>query len=465
MAATAANSHIVTGSLTKALRSLAIPGILQMGAMLLFELADMFWIGRTSQTGVAAVGAATYMIWAVKALTTISGSGASVFIGKAAGQQNNSTIQAWFWRGLGVGLILGIGLMLAGIPLRYSIAGLMHLQGETLQFAADYMFWLFCGLPLLFVMAFLDQFIRLLGDAKTPLRIVGFALLLNIVLDPLLIFGWWIFPELGVAGSAIASVIAQGVAVGLFITTIRKRKIINKLILPGRSDFASIVKIFRIGAPIGFTGASFSFIYLFITRAVAQSAQYQIPSFLTPDIASNVQIAAMGVGQRWESAAYYVCMAVGLAVTTLVSQNLGANQPARARRAALLATRYLVYFTFGVSLAFVFGGDILAAILTSDPQIIAATAHYLAVVGYFEITMAFEFGLEGAFIGAGRTLTAFLISFPLTAVRIPVAWYFGIHLQYGVDGIWWTIGTTMMLKGMLFAWWFFKGNWMNKRDH
>jgi Na+-driven multidrug efflux pump len=212
------------------------------------------------------------------------------------------------------------------------------------------------------------------------------------------------------------------------------------------ADFAEIS---RIGVPLALSGAMFSVIYIFITKIVAQFG--------------TIQIAAMGVGQRLEGLVSFACMAVAMALATLVGQNVGAGNIDRAKAAVSLATKYLVIFTLGISAIFIFAGNILASILTPDQAVIGATARYLIIIGLFEAGMALKMGLQGAFTGSGDTLPPFLISGPLTLVRIPVAWFLALRMGFGVNAVWWTISVSKLLKGILIWAMCRRGKWLLKR--
>ena len=450
---------ITGGNLRKALFSIAIPAMFMMLGVMLFELVDMFWIGRTTEEGTAAVSAATYLIWAIKGLAGIAGGGINTLVSRSAGRKSWDRVVHWFWRGIILTTFLSIVFILAGFAILDPLLDFMMLSPVATEYAYGYLTYFYFSLPFVFLYVFFDNIFRSLGDAKTTSYITIFALSINAILDPLFIFGWSVFPELGVVGAAVASLIAHALGVLLYIWKLNKTTLAFRSKIIPTAFFADFWEIVRIGSPIALSGALFSIIYIFITRIVSIASKIGIEDPLAAFHAADIQISALGIGHRWESAAYYISMGMSYSVATLVGQNLGRNNIERAKASAYLATRYLVIFTIAVSLLFIFGGEFLAFILMPDPEVVAATAQYLFIVGFFEISMAFEFGLEGAFVGSGNTLPPFLISFPITAARIPIAYYFAIYLGLGINAVWWTIGLTMLIKGLFFALWFYRGNW------
>lgn len=451
---------ITKGDLRTAFFKLALPAVFMMLGVMLFELVDMFWVGRTNEAGVAAVSASTYMIWTIRGLTMIVGAGINTLVSRNAGQKNWMRVVHWFWQGSFLAIILGILFALLGFASLEAMLDYMKLSPNAQVYADGYLTYFYISLPLIFLFFLFDNLYRSLGNPKTSSIITLIALLINGILDPVLIFGFSIIPPMGVAGAALATMISYTVGLALFILKIRKSTLPLKKGFTLHLQMDAFREIIRIGSPIALSGALFSLIYIFITRIVSISSGIGQSGIQNLQHLADIQISAMGIGQRWESAAYYICMAASYAVSTMVGQCLGVNDLKRARQSALLATRYLLYFTFVVTLLFTMGGKWLAFLMMPDPEVVAATAHYLFIVGLFEMTMAFEWGLEGVFIGAGKTLPPFLISFPITLARIPIAWFFAIHLQMGVTAVWWTIGLTTFAKGLLFAIWFYRGSWM-----
>ena len=441
---------ITKGDLRRAILVLALPAMAMMLGNLLFEIVDMFWVGKTSVEGIAAVAVASFIIWALKALANIVSVGTTALISMCAGGREWERLSGWFRRGLFLALVYALALIIAGLTTLDPVTGYMGLEEEVREMAKAYLAIFYISLPIVFLFAFFDNIFRSRGDTLTPATITALSLTLNAVLDPVLIFGLQGAPQLGVAGAALASAISQSIGLALFMWRLRKEGLTLGLPpgLLGMESLRSFAQITRVGAPTALTSTLLSLLYILLTRIVSQFG--------------TDQIAAMGVGQRWEGLAYFAAMATSTTVATMVGQNLGAGNPARARKAAGMATGYLMAFTAVVSLIFIFGGGSLASALTSDPAVVEATRSYLRIIGYFEFFTALEMGLEGAFIGSGNTLPPFFISVPLTVARVPVAWYTA-QTVLGIDAVWWTISISTLIKGVLMAAWFSRGRWAEPR--
>lgn len=439
---------ITQGDLRKALLKLALPATAMLLGVMLFEIIDIFWVGKIGADAIAAVSVAAYLAWTAKALANITAGGSNTLISRSAGSKKWDRAVHWFWRGTLLALIYSLFAASLGIFTMKAMLQFMELEYVVAELAAGYLTIFYLAMPLIFLFSFFESVFRALGNATTPAIITGFSLSLNVILDPILIFGWFGAPALGVTGASLASAISEGIGVLLLAWRLSTTTLPFKNALPNRdkilADFGQITKI---GMPLALTGALFSLIYIFITKIVAQFG--------------TVQIAAMGIGQRWEGLAYFVCIAMSTAVASMVGQNLGAGNVQRAKDAAYLATKYLLAFTFLVSLIFVFAGDRMAFILTTDHAVIGATGRYLLIIGLFETAMAFELGLEGAFLGSGNTWPPFFISVPLTFARIPVAWFLALNMGLGIDAVWWTLSASTLLKGILMGFWFWRGKWVH----
>jgi len=413
---------------------------------LLFEIVDMFWVGKTNAEGIAAVAVASFVIWSLKALANVVSVGTTALISMCAGGREWERLSGWFRRGLFLALAYALILIMVGLATLDPVTGYMGLEEEVRELAKAYLTIFYISLPVVFLFTFFDNIFRSRGDTLTPATITAFSLTLNAALDPVLIFGLHGAPQLGVAGAALASAVSQSIGLTLFIWRLRKEGLTPGLPsgFLGMESLRGFAQITIVGAPTALTSTLLSLLYIMLTRIISQFGTHQI--------------AAMGIGQRWEGLAYFAAMAASTTVATMVGQNLGAGNPARARKAAGMATGYLLTFTAIVSLIFIFGGEFLASALTSDPAVVEATGSYLRIIGYFELFTALEVGLEGAFIGSGNTLPPFFISVPLTVARVPVAWY-AAQTVLGVEAVWWTISTSTLIKGVLMAAWFSRGRW------
>lgn len=190
----------------------------------------------------------------------------------------------------------------------------------------------------------------------------------------------------------------------------------------------------KVGIPLGFEGAFFSVIYIFLTKVTTD--------FGTP------AVAALGVGHKLELLNYFVCAGMGAAATTLVGQNLGAGNPGRAARAAW-RTLFLTCLPVGaVTLVLVSFPEQAVAVFNADPEVVAAGTTYVLFACLSQLFMAIEVVCLSAFAGAQWTAVPAAVEIGLTAARVPIAMAL-VAFGFGVEGIWIAIAGSTVLKGTM----------------
>jgi len=174
------------------------------------------------------------------------------------------------------------------------------------------------------------------------------------------------------------------------------------------------------------------------------------------------QLRPLGIGHRIEGIAWFACVGFSVAASTLVGQNVGARRIKHAARAAWLVTGYGVLILLAVSAVYYFYPDVLMRVFTQDVRVQQIGTEYLRIIALFEIFLGLEVIMEGAFSGAGYTFPVMLVSVPITAARIPLAYLLAVSWNWGTSGIWWAIALTTGLKGFLNALLFALGIWKKK---
>jgi putative MATE family efflux protein len=440
------NELILSGSLNRGLFKLAIPAIVSLVSIMLFEIIDLFWMGRLGADAVAALGAASFVVWTVKSLANCVAAGINALVARVAGSRNIDSVQLWSSQGMLLTSLFSVVITIPLLLINHRIFALIGLAPDVARMAEEYTLITSLGIIFIYNGFTLDTIFRSLGNTFIPMIVILFALALNAVLDPLFIFGWLGFPKMGMPGGALATIISHTagmVLLFLFLPKIRLRLVANL-----QNFWRNSFEIFRIGIPIGVLGAVFSIIYLILSKNIAYFG--------------TVPMAAITAGHRIESLPFFIAFGFSTAVSTFVGQNLGNRNAARAEKAVHLALLYAMLFMATMSLLFIFQGRFLLSIFVPDPAVIETGYRYLFAISMFEIFLAPEVILEGAFTGAGDTKPPFFISIPLTFIRIPLAYYFSISLGFGVTAIWWVIGVSTLLKGITMIFWFQLGRWKTR---
>ena len=317
--------------------------------------------------------------------------------------------------------------------------------------AEDYSLVFLSGLIFVYLMMTFEFIIRGVGDTRTPMIITGLSLLLNAVLDPVFIF----LLNYGLKGASYATILAQAIgALLMALVLLKKIPVLKNLTLTRRLNsvkdfFAQFYSIVTIGGPIGLSDAGFSLIYLLLSGIIS--------------VFGKEPLAALGIAHRIEALPFFICLGFSMAVAPMVGQYLGAGEHEKAKHSVYLSLKITVGILLGLSVLFFLFAPLLFDFFTDDPLIIAHGSQYLRIVAISEVFLALEVVLGGAFSGAGDTKPPFWVVFPITALRIPIAYLLDVVMGVGIESDWNVIAVTTFLKGSLLLYWFRKGNWMNKK--
>ena len=438
------------GPLLSALVRLATPIVVMQACHTAFHLVNVMWVGRLGAAATAAVTTAFFCLWTIWAIADITGVGTTATVSRHVGAGDRA--QAGYAASQGALLAILIGLAVTvvgwlGIAPLYEILGT---EPEVGRQAVVYLRILLGGAVISTLYVWSESTMRAAGDTRTPLIVIASSIALNAALDPLFIFGLGPFPELGVAGAAVATVIAQAFAVAWFATLALRRHPAFPLDLGGlrRFDAAYAFGLGRIGVPYALIGILFSAVYLYFAHVAARFG--------------TAAVAAVGVSNRIESVTYLVAAGFGLACETIVGQNLGAGKPGRAERAAWMSSGLMGAFGTVVMIAMLAFPEALIALFTSDPEVVRVGVPYVRLLALSQAFTGVELVLNGAFSGAGDTVPPMAISTSMSLLRFPLAWYCAVTLGAGLVGLGIMITVTCALRTLILAAWFRRGAWRTK---
>jgi len=267
------------------------------------------------------------------------------------------------------------------------------------------------------------------------------GLVVNMILDPILIFGMFGFPKLGVSGAAIATIIAQGAVTLSFLIYMRKFK--TKISFEGLLNFPNfkiIKKIATLGIPVGLQSGLFTGLTMVIARIIAHWGP--------------MAIAVQKVGSQVEPLSWMTAVGFQVALSAFIGQNYGANQPRRILKGYKIGL--LIIGAVGVlnSFLFYFGAENNFRIFLDDISTIKNGISYLKILAYSQLFMCIEIVTAGAFNGLGRTNPPFYIITFFNIIRIPLALFLSSDNLLGLNGVWWAITITALFKGTLMVFWF-----------
>jgi putative MATE family efflux protein len=450
------SSNITDGDLVGPMIQLAWPMVVIQLLQVAYNLADTFWLGRLSGNAVAAISIAFPLVFFLISVGGGFTTAGSILVAQFTGAESEGSAGKVAAQTMGFVVSLATLLGIVGHFVTGDMLALLPADPETAEFvipmAADYMSVFFLGMPALFGFFVFSSLMRGYGNTKTPMRIMFVSVVLNVVLDPFLIFGWWVFPELGIEGAAVATIFARAVAaiLGAYILFFTDAGPDVRL-AQFWPDVSMVSKIVRVGTPSAAEQSTSALAMITLTGMVASFA---------PAV-----VGAYGLGNRLISLVFLPAMGLGRATNTMVGQNLGADQTERAERAVWIAAKFAAAVLFCIAIvAAVFPRPIVSVFLSPGAENAAAIIDYGST--YVRIR-AVEFVfigvlqvLLGAFRGAGNTKTAMAISMvTLWLGRVPTVYFFAFTLGWGPTGIWVGMALGNIVGAIVAALWFTRGTW------
>jgi putative MATE family efflux protein len=457
---------LTSGGIGKPLFFLSMPIVVTNLFQTAYNLADTFWLGQYSTDALAAISFAFPMVFLLISLGMGISVAGSVLVAQFTGA--NEEREAGYAASQTVTFAVIASVILGGVGyfLVETFLDVMGASQDVLPLATSYMEVISLGLLFMFGFFVFVALMRGYGDTITPMLVMFGSVVLNIVIDPFLIFGFDSNPLFamlglgglestlfsmtgyagsGITGAAIATVFCRGLAlvVGLVIM-FRGNRGVQIHVQDMVPDLSYLRRLVRIGLPASIEGTG---------RALSMNLLLVIVA-LFPDTV----VAAYGIGTRVFSVIFLPAIAVARGVETMTGQNMGANKPDRAEQAAGLAAKVLfgVLTAAGVVVFFVAGP--IADVFTTDPEVVDIAAQFLRYValsfGFIGIMRAYT----GSFRGAGKTLTAAAISvLMLGIIRFPIAWIASGPL--GERGIWLSFAISNVVGAIIAYAWYRRGTW------
>ena len=434
-------NDLTRGGILKKLLQVAVPIMGTQLMQMAYNLTDMFWLGRMKDSvmAVAASGLAGMFLWLGMALMMIGRIGAEIGISQNLGRGDVDAARGFALDSTRIALVLGCLYGLVLLTFTAPLVSLLQVkEQDVFQGTCAYLRIVGAGIPLTYVSAAITGAFNGAGNSRLSFWANAVGLAVNMVLDPLLILTF----NMGVQGAAIATVIAQGMVCALFIGFAKRhpRRPFAHFRIFGRVDGARVRSILQWSMPVAVESGAFTLLAMVVTGMV--SAWY-----------GQTALAVQRVGSQVESLSWLIGGGFSSAVTAFVGQNYGARQWARIRRGYRISLAALLVWEVVVTvLLLTCGRFFFSLFLHEPPEILDMGQTYLQILAACQLSMALEGACAGAFRGVGRTLPPSICSVASNLIRPLLCWLFASWL--GLNGLWWGITVSAMLRGLFMLIWY-----------
>lgn len=434
-------------SINRAIVLLSIPMILEMVMESLFAVVDIYFVSKISEEAVGVVGMTESVMMLVYSVAIGLMTAATAMVARRVGEKNPEDAGKAAFQAILLGIFLSVIIGVLGFVFAREILVFMGGSEKLIEGGLNYTRIMFGTNVVIMLIFLLNGIFRGAGDAHLAMRVLWISNILNMILDPLFIFGIGPFPELGVTGAAVATSIGRGVGVLVQLFILLNGKSVVKIAWDkAQVSISTIKKLISIGSGsmIQFLIASASWIFIMriisINFSEAVLAGYVI----------SIRVIIFTILPSW---------GIANAAATLVGQNLGANEPDRAEKSVWRCAFYNMIFMLIVSIVFfTFAGPIIR-IFSENPEVVSAGKLSLRIICLGYIFFAYGMVLGQSFNGAGDTYTPTVINFvAFWLIQIPLA-YVLVEQGIGPSGVYWAIAIGESILAIIAIVVFRQGKW------
>ncbi|TAH39905.1 MAG: MATE family efflux transporter [Bacteroidetes bacterium] len=436
-------------TLKRAIFLLAVPMILELVLESTFAVVDIFFVGKLGSSAVATVGLTETYLFLLYAVGMGLSMAVTAIVARRVGEKDSNGAGVSAVQAMLIGIIVSIPFSIAGIFFAKDLLGLMGADEWSLTHGTSYTAWMLGGNLVIMLLFVINAIFRGAGDAAIAMRVLWIANGINIILDPLLIFGLGPIPAMGIEGAAIATNIGRGVGVLAQLYYLfrggRHIKIVAGMIRFNLSVMINMLKT-SLGGIAQMIVAMTS--WIFLMRILSD-----IGSEAVAGATISIRIMMFVIMPAW---------GLSNAAATLVGQNLGAGSPERAESTVWKIGFYNMIFLLGISVLFFCFNKQLVGIFTTDLNVIAIGSEWLQILSYSFFVYGWWMVSVQAFNGAGDTATPTYINLVFFwLIQIPLAYMLAIQLNWAHSGVFWAVFISETSVGIFTLWLFNKGKWKN----
>jgi putative MATE family efflux protein len=437
--------------LKRAVFLLAIPMMLELVLESTFAVVDIFFVARLGASAVATVGLTETYLFLLYSVAIGLSMAVTAIVARRVGEHRGDEAALSAVQAVLLAVLISLPVAVAGIVWAQDLLRLMGADPWAVQHGYRYTQWMLGGNVVILLLFVINAIFRGAGDAAAAMRVLWVANGLNIVLDPILIFGAGPIPALGIEGAAIATNIGRGAGVLMQLWILARGSEHLRIARSSlRLDGAALLRILR--TSLGGIGQMIISMtaWVFLMRILAS--------------VSTEAVAGATIAMRVMMFTLMPAWGMSNAAATLVGQNLGAGEPARAESAVWRIGWMNMAFTLSVSVAFLVWHDGIVGLFTDDAAIVAIGGEWLLILSYSYFVYGWWMVAVQAFNGAGDTITPTWINFVFFwLIQIPLSWALALPLGWAHSGVFWGVFVSETAAGVFTLWLFTRGRWKTVR--
>ncbi|MBD8390304.1 MATE family efflux transporter [Dysgonomonas sp. BGC7] len=436
--------NLTEGKIFSTLIRLALPLMGTSFLQMAYTLMAMSWVGRLGTVShpeiatksEAAIGAIGMLLWLTASVAYLAMIGSEVAVGQSIGAKKMKRAAIYASHSTTTSIVLSVLWVSLLAIFAYPILSFFKLEADITADAVLYLRILTISLPFQFLSYNFTGIYNGAGRSIIPFRNNAAGLVLNMILDPILMFAM----GMGLHGAAIGTVVSQLFVFALFYYQIRHgNKILGYFPFFIKPKLMYLKRIFFLGTPVSVMNSLYAIINMNLARVASIHG-------------GHLGMMAQTTGGQIEAVTWNTSQGFSTALSAFVAQNYAANKIERGRKAYIYTIRVMLTLGVAVSICFILFGAQIFGIIVPEENAMRAGAEYLFVMGLVQIFMMFELTTQGMFNGIGRTIEPAVISITFNALRIPLAYY--LASQMGITGVWWAIAISTICKGIILPTWF-----------
>ena len=416
--------NLLKDNVPKLVRKLAVPAMVGTLFQTLYNIVDTFFAGKISPEALSALSKSFpiyFIIIATSIGVTVAGTS---LIGNSIGEKNDKKTLNYFSHIIYYGILISIFITFLGFYFAEKVFFLMGSSEEVVYLGLEYTNIIYSGAILFILVVSLNSLLHAEGDTKTYRNVLILSFLLNIVLNPILIFGFLFIPAFGVKGIGIATIISQFVSFLIILIKVLKNprvlKITNEILIP---KFLYFKNIFFQSMPITVSICGYALAAAIIFTYVGQSGEYAV--------------AGYGVGTRIEQVVLLPILGINTAIISIIAQNYGANKLLRIKETYFTAIKYAFIIMVIASVLVFLSASVITSFFSNDPEVIEYGKRYLKISAFVLPAYPVFFLSNGFFMALKKSENAMISNFFRNVLNPIVAFYISKHINASFETFFW----------------------------